>query len=245
MYWYFTLASRQEDDQKSSNSGKDATTWRGSTTRGRKSIGLTEQNAEKHVYEWGAKKREGWRRLHSHLTQSSCWGSRGGHHRIIHPGASGSEPGLGVQPPRITEWRERLLLHSCPPAGGRMLADLHINQSWVKKEIERKNRMPSQGWISPSTLTVIGCDSTTIWLTLSLQRYSPASDRCTFLILQSNKDARHCLRLLWRCNRGSTPLRYLTVERRLVTPSVMVCRSLIASSLCFSRSWPFLVQTMV
>lgn len=106
--------------------------WRGSTTRGRKSIALTEQNAEKRVG-W-AKKREGWWRLHSHLTPSSCWGSRGGHYRIIHPGASGSEPGLGVQPPRITEWRESLSLHSCPPAGGRMLADLHINQSWVKKK---------------------------------------------------------------------------------------------------------------
>lgn len=60
------------------------------------------------------------------------------------------------------------------------------NTVGLKKKLRgKKKRKLSRGWISPSTLTVIGCDSTTMWLTLSLQRYSPASDRCTFLILQS------------------------------------------------------------
>lgn len=146
----------------------------------------------------GAKKMEGWWRLHSHLTPSSCWGSRGGHYRIIHPGASGSEPGLGVQPPRITEWRESLSLHSSPPAGGRMLADLHINQSWVEKRNWEKKQKAVTG----------------LNLTFHLDRdrlrlHHHLADAQSAAVLSSirplhvfdpaeHKDARHCLRSLWR-----------------------------------------------
>lgn len=43
--------------------------------------------------------------------------------------------------------------------------------------------MPASRWISPSTSIVMGWDSTNMLLMLSLQRYSPASTLCTWLML--------------------------------------------------------------
>lgn len=125
-----------------------------------------------------------------------------------------------------------------------MSADLQINQ----KCILRKRKDPTE-----NPKTVLGLKLTFHryydWLRLDhtaadIQSAAILSSICSLHMAnaEEHKETRHCA--LPAC-RIAIITAYLTVDRRVVTPSVTVWRSLIATCMFSSRSWPFFVQAIV
>lgn len=128
-----------------------------------------------------------------------------------------------------------------------MSADLQINQKCIKKERKDPKENPK----------------TDLGLRLTFHRYydwlrldHTAADAQSAAILSSicslhmanaeeHKKTRHCARPARRIAIITARTAYLTVDRRVVTPSVAVWRSLIATCMFSSRSWPFFVQAIV